>query len=76
MQNRLQNILQRIQKAAQQSDREPDSVQLLPVSKTKSDALVQQAIALGLHRFGENRIQDIRQRTENVEDQNAQWIMI
>lgn len=76
MQNRLQTILQRIHEAALQSGREPDSVQLLAVSKTHNDAMVQQAIALGLHRFGENRIQDIRQRLDHFADQPAQWIMI
>ena len=76
MKQRLQQLLQRIAIACEQAQREPQSVRLLPVSKTFSHELVQQAIMLGLTRFGENRIQDIRSRYEHFAEQPVQWVMI
>lgn len=76
MKQRLQQLLQRIAIACEQAQREPQSVRLLPVSKTFSHELVQQAITLGLTRFGENRIQDIRSRYEHFAEQPVQWVMI
>lgn len=76
MKQRLQQLLQRIAIACEQAQREPQSVRLLPVSKTFSHELVQQAITLGLTRFGENRIQDIRSRYEYFAEQPVQWVMI
>lgn len=78
MQSRLQNIQQRIAQACAQSGRDPDSVRLLPVSKTFSHERVQEAMALGLERFGENRTQDIRDRFEHFASQTSQpqWVMI
>lgn len=76
MQNRLQDIQQRIRLAALQSDREPDSVQLLAVSKTVDPLVVKEALSLGLHRFGENRIQDLQQRVASFSEDHARWVMI
>lgn len=76
MKQRLQQLLQRIAIACEQAQREPQSVRLLPVSKTFSHELVQQVIMLGLTRFGENRIQDIRSRYEHFAGQPVQWVMI
>lgn len=76
MQNRLQQIQQRINQACAQAQRAPSQVQLLPVSKTFSHGQVQQAIDLGLTRFGENRAQDLRERFEHFANPNLQWVMI
>lgn len=76
MQQRLQLIQQRIAQACAQANRAAGSVRLLPVSKTFSHVRVQQAIDLGLSRFGENRAQDLRERTEHFQSQDLQWIMI
>ena len=78
MQFRLQSIQQRLAQACAQNGRDPNSVRLLPVSKTFAHEQVQQAMALGLNRFGENRTQDIRDRFEYFATQPAQpqWVMI
>lgn len=65
MHQRLQTLQKRIAKACAENGRNPDSVRLLPVSKTFSHEQVQQAIDLGLRRFGENRAQDLRARVEH-----------
>ena len=91
MHQRLQTLQKRIAKACAENGRNPDSVRLLAVSKTFSHEQVQQAINLGLRRFGENRAQDLRARVEhfNVESgpcpdlpcpdlprSDLQWVMI
>lgn len=76
MQQRLQLLQQRILRACDQVNRSPAEVHLLPVSKTFDNQQVQQAINLGLHRFGENRIQDIRDRASHFDQQSTQWVMI
>lgn len=65
MHQRLQTLQKRIAKACAENGRNPDSVRLLAVSKTFSHEQVQQAINLGLRRFGENRAQDLRARVEH-----------
>jgi len=76
MQQRLQFIQDRIKQCCEQAGRDPDEVQLLPVSKTFPDELIHQAHALGLQRFGENRAQDLRARYEAFADTPVQWVMI
>lgn len=76
MQLRLQTLQDKIQAACVQAGRDPASVRLLPVSKTFDHESVQAAIDLGLQRFGENRVQDIRQRTEHFSNQPLEWVMI
>lgn len=76
MQQRLQLIQQRIAQACAAANREPDTVRLLPVSKTFSHHRVQQAVDLGFHRFGENRAQDLQERFEHFKSQPLQWVMI
>lgn len=65
MHQRLQILQQRIAQVCADNGRNPDSVRLLPVSKTFSHEQVQQAVNLGLRRFGENRAQDLRARVEH-----------
>lgn len=76
MQQRLQLLQHRIDQACAQANRSPTEVRLLPVSKTFTDDRVQQAIDLGLQRFGENRIQDIRSRVEHFSQETIEWVMI
>ncbi|HJD44953.1 MAG TPA: YggS family pyridoxal phosphate-dependent enzyme [Candidatus Paenalcaligenes intestinipullorum] len=73
---RLHHIRQRIAEACTHVGREPQSVQLLPVSKSFDDAVVQTAIEAGLQRFGENRLPAIQQRLQAFPDQALDWIMI
>lgn len=76
MQQQLHFIQQRIEKACAQAERPTSQIHLLPVSKTFSHERVQQAIDLGLRRFGENRTQDLRTRAEHFHNPALQWVMI
>ena len=76
MQSRLHSIQLRIENACLAAGRSFSEVRLLPVSKTFSHEQVEQAIALGLTRFGENRVQDLRDRYAHFKEQDLQWVMI
>jgi PLP dependent protein len=56
----LNSIQQRIRGACDRSNREPDSVTLLAVSKTHPPETIQTVANLGLIFFGENKIQEAK----------------
>ncbi len=56
--NNIARVQARIAQAAKRADRRSDEVTLVAVSKTKPVELIKMAFALGLHNFGENRVQD------------------
>jgi len=76
MQNRLAEIQRRIAAACQRAGRNPEEVALLPVSKTFGPDALRQAAALGLRRFGENKVQELRQKAEALADLDLQWVLI
>ena len=58
----LDSIQQRIRAACGRAGREVASVQLLAVAKTQQPEAVQAAAALGLTLFGENKVQEAKQK--------------
>jgi PLP dependent protein len=56
--HRIEEVRSRIADAASRSGRSSDDVTLIAVSKTVNRAVVDEAYALGLRQFGENRVQD------------------
>jgi len=58
----MEDIARRIRAACDRAGRDPDTVRLLPVSKTVSPDGVAEAAACGLTVFGENRVQEARQK--------------
>lgn len=64
----------RIARAAQKSGRDPAAITLVAVSKTADIATVGEALALGLTDFGENRVQQLRERISALPE--ARWHMI
>jgi pyridoxal phosphate enzyme (YggS family) len=58
LEERLARVRQNIAQAARRVGRSPDAVSLVAVSKTVSAERVAAAARLGLHRFGENRVQE------------------
>ncbi|HJU84641.1 MAG TPA: YggS family pyridoxal phosphate-dependent enzyme [Holophagaceae bacterium] len=48
----------RIARACEAGNRDPERIELLPVSKKQPLALIQEAAALGFTRFGENYVQE------------------
>lgn len=76
MQTRVQTIRDRMSAACLRVGRDPSEVTLLPVSKTFDDLAIREAVALGFHRFGENRTQEIAQKSPLLQDCDIQWVVI
>lgn len=76
MSDRLAVLRQEIAQACTRAGREPASVALLPVSKTFSVDDIRQVQALGLTRFGENRLQEVREKSELMGATAPQWVVI
>ncbi|MBK7578632.1 MAG: YggS family pyridoxal phosphate-dependent enzyme [Myxococcales bacterium] len=74
---RLRDVRQRIELAARQSGREPGSVRLLAVSKTKPAAAIRAAHAAGQRDFGENYVQELLEKAAELADlSDLSWHLI
>ena len=73
---RLQTVKQRIEQAEIACAREPGSVQLLAVSKTRPAEDVRQAHAAGQRAFGENYLQDALPKIVELADLKLEWHFI
>jgi pyridoxal phosphate enzyme (YggS family) len=60
----LATVKARVAQAAARAGRDPASVRLIAVSKTKPVALVREAVAAGQMLFGENYAQELREKSE------------
>lgn len=66
----LQTIHHRINAACKKIGRDPSEVTLLPVTKTKPGSDVRKAFAAGLSRFAENKVQEAKNKAEELRTQN------
>jgi pyridoxal phosphate enzyme (YggS family) len=64
LEERATEIRGQVAQAALRSSRSPDEITIVAVSKTFSRASVDEAYALGFRHFGENRVQEIRDKFE------------
>jgi len=76
LKTKLDNIISRIQKAALACNREPDSIRLVAVSKTKPVEQVLEAIEAGVTTFGENYIQEAREKINTLSAYPISWHFI
>lgn len=76
-QRNLETTNLRIAAACRRVGRDPASVRLLPVSKTKSEACIRLAYAAGCRYLGENKPQEAWQKWEATQDLSGlQWSVI
>ena len=68
--NRLATIKERIGEAAIRSGRDPAEITLIAVSKTFPTTAVSDMASLGQVHFGENKIQELIQKTDKLGDGN------
>ena len=61
--------------ACKRAGRERDEVKLIAVSKTQPVEAIREAIEYGINSFGENRVQELREKTEIIKD-NLDWHLI
>jgi pyridoxal phosphate enzyme (YggS family) len=64
----LARVRDRIVRAAKAVGRDPESVRLIAVSKTKPSAAIREAYAAGQRDFGENYAQELVQKAEELAD--------
>ena len=62
MEIEIQIVRENIRKACERSGRKPEEVLLIGVSKTKPYEAIQEAYSFGIRDFGENKVQEIRDK--------------
>lgn len=70
----LNNIRERIARACEKSGRSTDEVSLVAVSKTVPPKLISEAVNCGANIFGENRVQEFREKYPLFPD--SEWHII
>ena len=72
----LEMIRKNIAAACKRAGRDVSEVTLLAVSKTKPISLIEDAIQCGQKEFGENKVQEIVNKYEEIADESIKWHMI
>ena len=76
LKKRLNNVKERIKKAAINCGRKPDTVHLVAVSKTMPENTVREAITAGVNILGENYIQEARDKINALSSCPVSWHFI
>ncbi|MEZ0384876.1 YggS family pyridoxal phosphate-dependent enzyme [Mycobacterium sp. pW045] len=76
LRSRWERLRERVDDACRDAGRDPSDVEVLPVSKTFGPELIREAVGLGLQRFGENKVQEIRDKYDPLADCGIDWVMI
>ena len=71
--NNLANVQQRIASAAENAQRDPQTIALLAVSKTKPIEMIEEAYDVGQRCFGENYLQDALPKIEALAELDIEW---
>lgn len=71
----LESVEEKIQAACDRAGRKREEVTLIAVSKTKPVSMLQEAYDLGVRIFGENKVQEIRDKYEAL-PKDIEWHMI
>lgn len=69
-------VRRRVDDACRDAGRDPAEVGILPVSKTFGVDVIRAAVELGLRRFGENKVQEIREKSAPLADCGIEWVVI
>lgn len=72
----LHNVRKRIAAACRRCGRQPEDVRLLPVTKTVPAHILRFAFAAGISDFGENKLQEARDKQATLADLAIRWSII
>ncbi len=72
----LADIEGSIQASCNRSGRDRDEVTLIAVSKTKPSSMIEEAASAGIVHFGENKVQEMSEKSQVLCDLPIQWHMI
>ena len=73
--NNYDNVTENIRIACEKSNRNPDEVTLIAVSKTKPLSDIEELIAYGVSEFGENKVQEMVDKYEHA-SKPVNWHLI
>src|SRR5215208_2748721 len=73
---RLARVREQIARAAERANRKAEDITLIAVSKTIDSSTIQQAVDLGAHDLGENRVQEAAGKVGVVKADNLRWHLI
>lgn len=73
---RISSIFKKISYAALRTDRNPEEIKLIAVTKSQPIDKIIEAADLGLRIFGENRVQEAKEKIERIKGFNIEWHMI
>ena len=73
---KLENVNARIARACRASNRKPEEIRLLAVSKGQPAAAIRRLHALGQSAFGENYLQEALQKQRELQDLDIEWHFI
>ena len=71
----LEEVIKNIESACTRSGRDPKEVMLIAVSKTKPVSMIQEVYNAGIHVFGENKPQELKEKFSQLPT-DAKWHMI
>lgn len=63
-------------RACERSDRSPETVTLVAVTKGVAVEKIEEAFRLGVHHFGENRVQEAREKVQRLSHLPITWHMV
>ncbi|MEH6493575.1 YggS family pyridoxal phosphate-dependent enzyme [Halopseudomonas sp.] len=72
----IANVRERIQRAAAVADRDPDTITLMAVSKTRPASAIRDAWAAGVQNIGENYLQEALEKMATLSDLPLTWHFI
>ncbi|GAB5047207.1 YggS family pyridoxal phosphate-dependent enzyme [Thermodesulfovibrio sp. TK110] len=72
---RISSVFKKITYAALRAGRNPEEIKLIAVTKSQTIDKIKEAAQLGLRVFGENRVQEAKNKIESLKEFMAQWNM-
>jgi len=72
----LRDVQQKIEKAAKGCDRDPNEIKLVAVSKMHPVSAIEEAIEAGQLIFGENKVQEMTDKMDELTDSDIEWHMV
>ncbi|MCX8034240.1 MAG: YggS family pyridoxal phosphate-dependent enzyme [Thermodesulfovibrio sp.] len=72
----ISSIFKKITYAALRVGRNPEEIKLIAVTKSQPVDKIIEAADLGLRIFGENRVQEAKEKIERIKEFNIEWHMI
>lgn len=72
----LLSVNERIKRAARKAGRDPGEVTLVAVTKFVEPKFIKEAVANGVWVFGENYVQEAKDKTAKIKDKSVKWHFI